>query len=130
MATTKQIKMLRAGFAKTGMMNYWDDMLAGFEVQHAEDLTNEQVNTALNQLQQAGYEVKLRKHAAPEGERPGFATTKQLAKLKHLWLSHPKVREKTDAALLKFVQRLIHVDAFEWIERHQVQKLIKAIENL
>lgn len=130
MATTKQIKMLRAGFAKTGMMDYWDDMLSGFEVQRVEDMTNEQVNTALEQLKQAGYEVKLRKHSAPEGERPGFATTKQISMLKRLWSSHPKVREKSEQALLKFVQRLIHVDAFDWIERHQVQKLIKAIENL
>lgn len=130
MATPKQIKMLRAGFAKTGMMDYWDDMLSGFEVQRAEDLTNEQVNIALQQCKAAGYEVKLKKHAAPEGERPGFATSKQISMLKRLWSSHPKVREKTDAALLKFVQRLIHVDAFDWIERHQVQKLIKAIQNL
>jgi hypothetical protein len=130
MATAKQIKLLRAGFAKTGMMQYWDDMLSGFEVRHAEDLTNEQVNTALIQLKEAGYQVKLKKHAAPEGERNGFATSKQIAMLKTLWLSHPKVREKTDSALLIFVQRLIHVDAFDWIERHQVQKLKKAIENL
>jgi len=130
MATVKQIKMLRAGFAKTGKMEYWDDMLTGFEVQKAEDLTNEQVNLALEQLKQLGYQVKLNKHAAPDDERPGMATTKQITMLKRIWRASAEVRDKSDAALRAFVKRIAGVDAFDWIPREDLAKVKKAIESL
>lgn len=59
-----------------------------------------------------------------------YATPKQLRMLNAMWMTSPRVVNKTDEAFEKFVKRISGKDKLEWVMMSDVQKIKKGIEML
>ncbi|MEG8946624.1 regulatory protein GemA [Rosettibacter firmus] len=59
-----------------------------------------------------------------------YATPKQLRMLEAMWMTSPRVENKTEDAFRKFCKRITGIDRIEWLMMNDVRKIKKAIENL
>jgi hypothetical protein len=94
-------------------------------------LTQEDAKKVIRIFEKLGFKplIKEPKHNKLKG-REDMATPKQLRKIEAMWKNSERVKEKTDEALRKFIKRIAGVDHINWLTKENVQKVIKAIENL
>lgn len=62
--------------------------------------------------------------------RPGMASPAQLRKIEATWMTHHRVRVKTEDALRRFIKHTFNIEALRFIEIGQVGKILKAIQSL
>lgn len=64
--------------------------------------------------------------------RNGMATPRQLRMIEARWVavSHQKTYQEKISALNAFIKRICHIDAMQFVRSRDVQKLVKAIEQM
>lgn len=104
-------------------------ILSGLGVTSSKELTEAGVEQLMDIFKDLGFQPKL-KTKTPFVERDGFASEKQLNKIKVMWHVSPKVRDHSMSALLNFIGNKFEVRSFDWITTPMVSKIIAAIEHL
>jgi len=59
-----------------------------------------------------------------------YATPKQLRMIEAMWMTSPRVNNKTEEAFVKFVKRITGIDRMEWLLISDIRKIVKAIKSL
>ncbi len=110
------------------------EALSGFGVKSSKDLSYQDADIFIEALKKIGFKPKPStkevpiKITVPENRPREFATQIQINMLAGMWVQHS--REKTKESFIKFVLRITEINAIEWLQKDQVQKVKKAIEEL
>jgi hypothetical protein len=123
----KLIQLIHIGKAKMGLS---DDAYRAFlegasGKRSCTDMTIRQLESALRSMRGNGF------GQAPRRVRPeeqGMANPEQLEYLKGMW--QKCARNKTDEALLAFVNRIAHVQALRFLTVRTSQKIILALRDM
>jgi len=99
-----------------------------FKVDSAKDLKPRQVTVLLNHFRAKGWKPKAPKKAgvAKLNNNP------QIRKIRALWLTmHDAgmIKNPSELALAKYVQRLTRVDRLEWCSTSQLSRVIEALKK-
>jgi hypothetical protein len=114
----------------------------GEPVNHANELTSQQANALLNIYKSAGWVEKegtgnnnkwsrnkgRLKYEELVNRNDEWPTPARLRLIEYKWRQHS--REKTDAALQRFLKNKFGIADITWVKADQVNKIIKAIESL
>jgi len=123
----KLIQLIHVGKANMGLTD--DDYRAVLEgvtgKQSCKDMTERQLVAVLRFMRRNGFE-QLPNRVKPE-ER-GRATLEQLEYIKGMWAVC--ARNKNDAALLAFVDRIAGVKALRFLDVNAAQKVILALRDM
>lgn len=113
-------------------------ILSGFNVDSAKELNDDQANKLVLLFKKIGWSPKASQKKIKEtkpicvtvpANRPDeYATQKQINKLAGLWVTYSN--QKNTNSFIKFILRVAKVNAIEWLQKDDVQKVIKAIEAL
>lgn len=130
----KQIQLIHIARAQAGMdEETYRAMLRQYGVKSSTELSFGQAEEVLRSFVKNGFVMRATSLPAHPGAgvyRDHYATPRQIGLIKHLWFTSESVQRKSTESLLSFIKRISGVDDFAWLERGQVQKVIKAIENL
>jgi hypothetical protein len=123
----KLIQLVHIGKAKMGLT---DDGYRAFlggicGKDSAADMSIRQLETALRVMRKNGFAGKPRR-VMPEEK--GGATLEQLEYIKGMW--QKCARNKTDRALLAFVNRIAHVKHLRFLTVETAQKVILALRDM
>ena len=123
----KLIQLVHIGKAKMGLSEEayraFLDGVCGRD--SAAKMTVRQLEQTLKAMRKNGFE-ETPNRVKPE-ER-GWATLEQLEYVKGMWAKC--ARNKSDAALLAFVDRIAHVQALRFLTVHTAQKVILALREM
>lgn len=118
----------------------YEDILSGFikvdgtPCSSSKELNHEQAEALLRIFRKLGWKEsrhgKILKYEEYSNRDKKFAEPRQLRLIDALWHTSPKVRNKTDEALNHFIKRIIGVDHIIFVLKKDVQKIIKAIQEL
>lgn len=138
--TKKQIALIHTAISRLGISDdNYRDMLSGYGVKSAKELSPEKATAVIAALGRMGFKIIDKRPAARSGSRKGNpdyangkarATEPQLRKIEAMWMSSPRVEKKDREALQSFCKRITGVDRLEWLTQNLVKKLIMAIERL
>ena len=133
-----QIRLIHVAKSKLGLDEpQYREMLSGFNNNYGEpcksckDMNFDQAAILLSIFNKIGFKSKNKNQFEDKfnKERPeDKATIRQLGLIMGFWVLHS--REKTLESLNKFCKRIIGIDNVEWLKRNDVNRLLKAIENL
>jgi phage gp16-like protein len=127
-----QIKLIHTAKNRLKLADeHYREILSSFGVSSSKDLTQEDAKKVIQIFEKLGFKplFKEPKHAKLKN-RENMASPKQLRKIEAMWKNSTRVKEKTDEALRKYIKRIAGVDHINWLTKDNVQKVIKAIENL
>jgi len=118
----------------------YEDILSGFikedgtPCNSSKELNHEQAEALLRIFRKLGWKEsrhgKILKYEEYSNRDKKFAEPRQLRLIDALWRTSPKVRYKTDEALNHFIKRIVGVDHIGFVLKKDVQKIIKAIQEL
>jgi phage gp16-like protein len=123
----KLIQLVHVGRSKLG----WDDaayraFLSGVcGKESAADMTVRELNAALAAMRKAGF---VSRPGRVKPVETGRASAEQLEYIKGMW--QVCARNKEEYALLKFVKRIAHVDAFRFLTVRSAQDVILALRDM
>ena len=107
----------------------WRQMLAEVGgVESATELTQESFDAMLGLLEHLGF-----RPAAPVrdfGERPGFASTRQIAFIRSLWRSYTQYRYTGDRELELWLSKKFKVSSLRFLSAEGAQKAITALKSM
>lgn len=110
-------------------------MLSGYGVSSSNMLRWMEADELINRLKQAGWQPKPAKVKrakivinVPASRPEHLANIKQLKMLAAMWVD--KSDEKTERSFDKFICRITKVNHYAWLKKRDVNKMVKAIENL
>jgi len=89
------------------------------------DMTGRQLEAVLRAMRRSGF-AQLPERVRPEEQ--GTASPGQLEYVKGMW--HKCARNKSDAALLAFVDRIAGVKSLRFLTAHTAQKVILALRDM
>jgi phage gp16-like protein len=123
----KLIKLIHIGKAKMGLTDEaYRAFLEGVAgKQSCADMTGRQLEAALRAMRRNGFDNAPRR---VKPEEQGQATMAQLEYIRGLWQNC--ARNRSDAALLAFVNRVAHVKALRFLTVHTAQKVILALRDM
>jgi len=124
----KFIQLVHIGKAKMGLSEEayraFLDGVCGRD--SAAKMTMKQLEQTLKAMRQNGFSSHTPNRVKPEEK--GWATLEQLEYIKGMWAKC--ARNKSDAALLAFVNRIAHVQALRFLTVHTAQKVILALREM
>ncbi len=111
-------------------------ILSGFNVESAKDLDEKQAGDLVLLFKKIGWKpkgsrqvkIKIIEVIVPDSRPDEYASQKQINMLAGLWVSTSN--QKNTVSFIKFVLRIAKVNAIEWLQKKDVQKVKLAIENL
>jgi len=133
--TGKQIQLIHIGISKLKIEkeDYRGMLEDRYKVKSSTKLTEEEAREFIKELSDKGFTIESaykRRYKSYEGRDEKYATPKQLRMIEAMWMSSKAVKQKTLIALNRFIKRITHVDQLQWILKADVQKMVKAIENI
>ncbi len=130
MLSKQQIQIIHVAKSQLHLEDeHYRAILSAFGVTSSTQLTYEQFKELLTILEARGFKNTAQpanSSLVPEG----MATFRQRAKIVAMWRNNPKVRDLSNSALNNFIARIAGVQSINWLPRHDVQKVIKAIKSL
>jgi hypothetical protein len=125
--TKKLIQLIHIGKAKMGLP---DDAYRAFlegvtGKQSCADMTERQLAAVLRAMRRNGFERKPRR---VKSEEQGMANAAQLEYIKGMWQTC--ARNKSDEALLAFVNRIAHVKSLRFLTVYTAQNVILALRDM
>lgn len=123
-------------------LNISDDnyrsILSGFNVDSAKQLDDKQAGELVLLFKKIGWQPRASQKqikktkpicvTVPDNRPDEYATQKQINMLAGLWVTYSN--QKNTDSFVKFVLRIAKVNAIEWLQKDDVQKVKKAIERL
>jgi len=98
------------------------------------ELNFDQAETLLRLFRKLGWQETRKgsklKYEEYVNRDPNFATPKQMRRIDAAWNTSPNVREKTEAAMNKFIRRIVGVDHISFVSANDVHKIVTAIQHL
>ncbi len=138
---SRQIKKIKTLQSKLKMSDkeyrlllseYWVGSCKDLHYEEAQDLINRLEEKALKAGVWSRYSHRGKMKYEDLGERQGMASPKQLRMIEALWrdVSRTHNTELRQRALRKFIFRIVGVSDMRSIEKHQVQKIINAMDHM
>jgi hypothetical protein len=123
----KLIQLVHIGKAKMGLADEaYRAFLEGVTGrQSCADMTGGQLEAVLRAMRKNGFPQKARR---VQPEEQGMANRAQLEYIKGLW--QKCARNKSDEALLAFVNRIVHVKSLRFLTVKTAQKVILAVRDI
>lgn len=146
--SSKQISIIHTLVHKLGMDDaaYRQILMDNFRVNSSKSLTFAQAKILIAKLKNAvspdsservDEPVTVERASARSlkyddlANRPGYmASPRQLRLIEALWMTSPKVKEKTELAMNHFIGRIAGVSHIRFVEKRHVNKIINAINLL
>lgn len=109
------------------------DMLRSLELpDSAANMSVPQLEKAVEHMKQSGFKVRS-KGEAPQKQTPmALAHDPETRKIRVLWLVLHElgaVKDPSEAALAAYVKRMTQVDALQWTNDEQAQRVIEALKQ-
>ena len=141
--TKKQLTIIHACKARLGWSDeqYRCTLQESYKVDSSKDLTMQQAWEFVRVLQWTLVELGISMPTKKKGnkthedlgryaeDRGDMATSLQLRKIEHLWRTQPKIRDRSDAALQKFLKAISAVSHIRWLNRRQASTVIRRLEE-
>lgn len=136
MATNAQLAKIHIAKKELNISDEnYRDLLSGWNVQHANELSYGQAEELLKALQSIGFTVKVKRETevpinikVPVNRSAEYATQGQINMLAAMWVEHSN--QKDEVSFIKFVLRITGINHITWLFKKDVRKVKKAIENL
>ena len=107
---------------------------AGQPCSSCKELSYDQAEVLLTLFKKIGWKErqngKEKKYEEFNGREGNYATPGQMRKIDGLWFNSPNVREKNETSMNNFIRHIAHVDHISFLLKKDVNKVIKAIEEL
>lgn len=138
----RQIKLIHIAKKDLNLSELqYRDVLGGFGVTSCKGLNKEKADQLIKVFQKLGFKIRVKgnfmqnSHAYGKkkfeelaGRSEEYPAPSQLRKIEALWRTYS--RQKDDASLNNFMERIINVRSITKVKQNQVAKLIKAIKSL
>lgn len=98
----------------------------------AADLTVPELERVLEHLKRSGFKMRSKKKTPQEKPSRPLAQDLESKKIRALWLflhDLGAVKNPSEAALAAYVKRIAGVDALQWINGHQAERLIETMKK-
>ncbi|MDR2021230.1 MAG: regulatory protein GemA [Treponema sp.] len=124
----KLIRLIHIGKEKIGLTeDTYRIFLEGVcGKQSCADMTERQLAAVLRAMRKNGFDYPPPRRVKPEEK--GLATTAQLEYIKGMW--ETCARNKSDEALLAFVDRIAHVKALRFLTVYTAREVILALRDM
>ncbi|MBL1212445.1 MAG: regulatory protein GemA [Ignavibacteriae bacterium] len=114
----------------------YKSMLESFNASSSKELSYKEAEQLLKKLMQLGWipkktaksNIGSKRFSTIKRNSLMHATAKQLRMIEGMWMEVS--REKTTESLNKFIKRIVGVDHIEWLRRHDVPKIVKALQSI
>lgn len=110
-------------------------LFSATQKESCKDMTSAELSEVLKEMESRGFKpIKTSKPNKTRfndlANRADMASPAQLRKIEATWMSHPRVRHKTEYALRQFINHKFRIAHLRFVTSAQVGKILTAIEAI